>query len=31
VTGSDGLEAVRLAEAALESFGTQRPVSLLDA
>jgi myo-inositol 2-dehydrogenase/D-chiro-inositol 1-dehydrogenase len=31
VTGSDGLEALRLAEAALASLGTQRPVSLLDA
>jgi len=31
VTGSDGLEALRLAEAALESLRTQRPVSLLDA
>ena len=30
VTGSDGLEAVRLAEAALESSGTQKSVSLLD-
>ena len=31
VTDSDGLEALRLAEAALESLRTQRPVSLLDA
>ena len=31
VTGSDGLEALRLAEAALESLRVQKPVSPLDA